>query len=54
MACSLIVFFGLYQGIINNQRFSRFVRYNGMQAVLLSIIQMCGPCKPALLQPTAG
>lgn len=36
----MIVFFGLYQGIINNFKFSRFVRFNGMQAVLLSIIQM--------------
>ncbi|KAK9808356.1 hypothetical protein WJX73_005677 [Symbiochloris irregularis] len=37
---SLVVFFAIYGGIINNMRFSRFVRYNAMQAVLLSIIQI--------------
>lgn len=35
---SLIVFYGVYAGIINNMTFSRFVRYNAMQAILLSIL----------------
>ncbi|KAL6783935.1 CPLD5 [Auxenochlorella protothecoides x Auxenochlorella symbiontica] len=35
---SLVVFFGVYAGIINNQSFSRFVRLNALQAVLLSVI----------------
>lgn len=30
----------LPQGIINNQNFSRYVRFNAMQAVLLDIILM--------------
>lgn len=34
----LIVFFALYLGVINNPNFSRYVRFNGMQAVLLDII----------------
>lgn len=37
---SLIVFYAIYAGIINNQQFTRFVRFNAMQAILLSIILM--------------
>eukprot|EP01025_Chloroclados_australasicus_P017451 TRINITY_DN18910_c0_g1_i2.p2 TRINITY_DN18910_c0_g1~~TRINITY_DN18910_c0_g1_i2.p2 ORF type:complete len:230 (-),score=9.40 TRINITY_DN18910_c0_g1_i2:355-1014(-) len=35
---SLIIFFGLYLGIVNNMNFDRFVRLNAMQAILLDII----------------
>lgn len=28
---------GIYLGIVNNQYFSRFVRFNALQAVLLDI-----------------
>ena len=35
---SLVVFFAIYAGLVNNQRFPRFVRYNGMQAILLDIV----------------
>lgn len=35
---SLIAFFAVYLGIINSTRFSRYVRFNAMQAVLLDII----------------
>ena len=35
-----IAFLGVYAGIINNQNFSRFVRYNAMQAVLLDVLLM--------------
>lgn len=38
---SLIVFFAIYGGIVQNQNFSRFVRYNALQAILLDIILMC-------------
>jgi uncharacterized membrane protein len=34
----LLCFFGVYIGIVNNQSFSRFVRVNAMQAILLDIL----------------
>lgn len=34
----LAVFFGVYLGVIQNYRFSRYVRYNAMQAVLLDVL----------------
>lgn len=34
----LIAFFAVYLGIINNRNFSRYVRFNAMQAVLLDIL----------------
>lgn len=33
-----VAFFAVYLGIINNQRWPRFVRFNAMQAVLLDIL----------------
>lgn len=33
-----VAFLGVYIGIINNQRWPRFVRFNAMQAVLLDIL----------------
>ena len=38
--CSFAVFFAVYLGIINNQNFSRYCRFNAMQAVLLDIVLM--------------
>lgn len=35
---SFAVFFAVYLGIINNQNFSRYVRFNAMQAVLLDVV----------------
>ena len=35
---SLVVFFALYYGVVNNYNFSRFVRYNAMQTILLDIL----------------
>ena len=35
-----VVFLAVYSGIINNQNFSRFVRYNAMQAVLQDVLLM--------------
>jgi uncharacterized membrane protein len=35
---SFAAFFAVYLGIINNQRWPRFVRFNAMQAVLLDIL----------------
>ena len=37
---SLIVFFGIYSGVANNSSFSRHIRVNAMQALLLSIVLM--------------
>ncbi|KAF8070935.1 TIC20-II [Scenedesmus sp. PABB004] len=34
----LLAFFAVYLGIVQNQRWSRFVRFNGMQAMLLDIL----------------
>lgn len=34
----LVIFFAVYLGIVNNQSFSRYVRFNAMQAVLLDIL----------------
>ncbi len=33
---SLIAFFGIYIGIVNNTKFSRFVRFNAMQVGMAS------------------
>jgi hypothetical protein len=35
---SIAVFFALYLGIVNNQKFGRFVRFNGQQAILLDVL----------------
>ena len=35
---SLIAFFALYLGVVNNPNFSRYVRYNVMQAILVDIL----------------
>jgi hypothetical protein len=37
---SFLFFIAVYSGIVNNQNFSRFIRYNAMQAVLLDILIM--------------
>eukprot|EP00882_Tetradesmus_deserticola_P001218 GHRQ01001317.1.p1 GENE.GHRQ01001317.1~~GHRQ01001317.1.p1 ORF type:complete len:230 (+),score=88.69 GHRQ01001317.1:265-954(+) len=34
----LLCFFAVYLGIVQNQQWSRFVRFNGMQAMLLDIL----------------
>jgi hypothetical protein len=39
-SCRVAVFFAVYLGIINNFNFSRYVRFNAMQAILLDIILM--------------
>ncbi len=52
---SLIIFFGLYMGIVQNQNYSRFVRFNGQQAILVDILLIL----PSLIEnlfrpPTSG
>ena len=34
----IIVFFGLFLGVVNNQEMNRFVRFNAQQAILLDIL----------------
>ena len=38
--CSFLIFLAVYNGIVVNQSFSRFVRYNAMQAVALDVLLM--------------
>ena len=47
---NLIVFFAIYLGIAKNQNFSRFCRFNGMQAILLDIALIF----PSLLESLFG
>ncbi|EFN53875.1 hypothetical protein CHLNCDRAFT_136015 [Chlorella variabilis] len=51
---SLIVFFGVYLGIINNPRFSRYVRFNAMQAILLDIILILPGLLESIFRPPMG
>lgn len=45
---SLVVFFGLYAGVINNRELPYAVRYNALQALLLDILLIV----PSLLEST--
>ncbi|BDA47239.1 Protein TIC 20-v, chloroplastic [Coccomyxa sp. Obi] len=51
---SLIVFFAIYGGIVQNQNFSRFVRYNALQAILLDIILIVPGLLENILRPPSG
>mmetsp|Transcript_8925 Transcript_8925/g.25466 ORF Transcript_8925/g.25466 Transcript_8925/m.25466 type:complete len:213 (-) Transcript_8925:5-643(-) len=44
---SLVVFFGLYYGIVQNYNFSRFIRFQAMQTILLDIL-LIGTCALSL------
>ncbi|KAK9832642.1 hypothetical protein WJX81_006487 [Elliptochloris bilobata] len=48
---SLVVFFAIYAGLVNNQRFSRFVRYNAMQSILLDIVLVLPGLLESLFRP---
>ncbi len=40
---NIIIFFGLYLGVIRNENISRFIRFNAMQAILIDIfLVLCG------------
>ncbi len=45
------MFFAIYAGLVNNQRFPRFVRYNGMQAILLDIVLVSRRLRPVSVVP---
>ena len=49
-----VVFFALYLGVIQNQKFSRYVRYNCMQAVILDILMIIPSLLERLLAPSGG
>ncbi|KAK9905955.1 hypothetical protein WJX75_009477 [Coccomyxa subellipsoidea] len=51
---SLIVFFAIYAGIVNNQNFSRFVRYNALQSILLDIILIIPGLFEQIFRPPSG
>ncbi|EFJ44968.1 hypothetical protein VOLCADRAFT_64140 [Volvox carteri f. nagariensis] len=51
---SFIAFFGLYIGVVNNPRFSRFVRFNAVQAILLDILLALPRLLETVLTPPAS
>ncbi|MGD1903654.1 MAG: Tic20 family protein [Geitlerinemataceae cyanobacterium] len=50
----LIVFFGIFFGVVRNDRFSDFIRFNAMQALLVSIILSISGFLLSLLGPSVG
>jgi uncharacterized membrane protein len=51
----LILFIGLYLGVVNNQKISRFIRFNTLQAILIGIlISLCGLMLKYVLLPVIG
>lgn len=51
---SFIAFFGLYIGVVNNPKFSRFVRFNAVQAILLDILLTLPRLLETVLTPPAS
>ncbi|CAK0787784.1 hypothetical protein CVIRNUC_011006 [Coccomyxa viridis] len=51
---SLIIFFAIYSGIVNNFRFSRFVRFNALQSILLDIILIIPGLLEQIVRPPMG
>jgi uncharacterized membrane protein len=50
-----ILFFGLYIGVVANQKISRFIRFNTLQAILIGIlISLCGLVLSYILRPIIG
>ncbi|KAL4440549.1 hypothetical protein ABPG75_003550 [Micractinium tetrahymenae] len=50
----LVLFFAVYLGIINNQNFSRYVRFHAMQAILLDIILILPGLIESIFRPPMG
>lgn len=49
---SFILFLGLYLGVVNNPRISRFIRFNVLQSILIGILlSLCGLLLQYLLLP---
>ncbi len=52
---SFALFLGLYLGVVNNPRISRFIRFNVLQAILIGIlISLCGLVLRYILLPIVG
>eukprot|EP00891_Asterochloris_glomerata_P006176 jgi/Astpho2/6176/Aster-03590 len=51
---SLIIFFAAYLGIVNNQNFSRYVRFAVLQAVLLDIVLILPSLIENLIRPPSS
>ena len=52
---SLVLFFGLYVGVVINPQISRFIRFNVLQSILIGIlISLCGLLLRYVLLPIIG
>ncbi|MEM8831189.1 MAG: Tic20 family protein [Cyanobacteria bacterium P01_G01_bin.19] len=51
---SLIIFFGLWFAVVRNENVSYFLRFNGMQAILLNILQILFSLIMGILAPAFG
>ena len=51
---SLIIFFGLWFAVVRNDNVSYFIRFNGMQAILMNIIQILFTLIMSILIPALG
>ncbi len=50
-----ILFLGLYLGVVNNPRISRFIRFNTLQAILIGILlSLCSLVLKYILFPIIG
>lgn len=51
----LIVFFGLYFGVVRNENINHFIRFNAMQAILIDIVLiLCSIVIQYFLRPALG
>ena len=51
---SLIIFFGLWFAVVRNENVSYFLRFNGMQAILMNILQILFSLIMGILIPAFG
>ena len=51
---SLIIFFGLWLGVVRNDNVSYFLRFNAMQAILINILQILFSLIMGVLTPAFG
>lgn len=51
---SLIVFFALFLLVVRNEKISHFIRFNTMQAILLSIVIFLGSLLLQIINPIPG
>ena len=51
---SLIIFFGLWFAVVRNENVSYFLRFNGMQAILMNILQILFSLIMGILVPAFG